>query len=74
MRKHTSNLSIIASIGIEAYNSPLKFQTDCIYVSKDTAFLKSWFSHTFCMQSVLRLLGVTNVLMHETIRITNMCH
>ena len=44
-----SNVSIIASIVMEVYNIPVKFQTHCIYVSKDMAFLKSWFFHTFCI-------------------------
>ena len=34
---------------MEVYNSPSKFQTDCIYTSQDMAFLKLWFSHTFCI-------------------------
>ena len=28
-----TNMSIIASIGMEVYNSLLKFQRDCIYIS-----------------------------------------
>ena len=44
-----SNLIIIASIGMEVYKSPLKFQADCIYTSQDIVFLKSWFSHTFVL-------------------------
>ena len=44
-----SNLIIIASIGMEVYKSPLKFQADCIYTSQDMVFLKSWFSHTFVL-------------------------
>ena len=44
-----SNLIIIASLGMEVYKSPLKFQADCIYTSQDMVFLKSWFSHTFCI-------------------------
>ena len=44
-----SNLIIIASIGMEVYKSSLKFQADCIYTSQDMVFLKSWFSHTFCI-------------------------
>ena len=34
-----SNLSIIASIGMGVYNSPLKFQRDCICVSWDIAIM-----------------------------------
>ena len=44
-----SNLIIITSLGMEVYKSPLKFQADCIYTSQDMVFLKSWFSHTFCI-------------------------
>ena len=44
-----SNLIIIASIGMEVYKSPLKFQADCIYTPQDMVFLKSWFSHTFVL-------------------------
>ena len=33
-----SNLIIIVSVSMEVYNSSLKFQIDCIYMSQDMAF------------------------------------
>ena len=45
----SSNLSMIASIGMQVYNSSLFFENNCACKSWDMAFLKSWFSHTFVL-------------------------
>ena len=45
----SSNLSIVSSMGIEVYSSPLKFQKGFHIHIMRYDILKSWFTHTFCV-------------------------
>ena len=44
-----NNEIITTSIGMEVYNSPLKFQIDCICISQDIAFLNCGFPIYFVL-------------------------